>query len=53
MMVPRLSVDYPLRDPSLGFLWFTLAGALTQFVPHARHRGQVTASDLETGDVSN
>jgi O-antigen ligase len=24
------SVDYPLQDPSLAFLWFTLAGALTQ-----------------------
>ena len=23
------SVDYPLREPVLGFLWFTLAGALT------------------------
>ncbi len=21
-------VDYPLRDPCLAFLWFTLAGAL-------------------------
>jgi len=23
-------VDYPLRDPALAFLWFTLAGALTR-----------------------
>jgi hypothetical protein len=23
-------VDYPLRDPALGFLWFTLVGGLTQ-----------------------
>jgi hypothetical protein len=22
-------VDYPLRDPVLGFFWFTLAGGLT------------------------
>lgn len=38
-------VDYPLRDPALAFLWFSLAGALTQFVNHksassraSRHR---------------
>jgi hypothetical protein len=23
-------MDYPLQDPALAFLWFTLAGALTQ-----------------------
>ena len=46
-------VDYPLRDPSLGFLWFTLAGALTQVVPHARHRSQVAAFDLERRDDTN
>ena len=26
-------VDYPLRDPSVVFLWFALAGALTDAHP--------------------
>jgi O-antigen ligase len=32
-------MDYPLRDPALGFLWFTLAGGLTQTgtQPESRH----------------
>jgi hypothetical protein len=24
-------VDYPIRDPATGLLWFSLAGALSQF----------------------
>ena len=34
-------MDYPLQDPSLLFLWFTLVGALTQLgvEPPARHSG--------------
>ncbi len=39
-------VDYPLRDPSLGFLWFTLAGALTQ----VSARRSAPASDSKTPD---
>jgi O-antigen ligase len=35
-------VDYPLRDPSLAFLWFTLAGALTRIEAH-RSRRESTA----------
>jgi O-antigen ligase len=35
-------VDYPLRDPALAFLWFTLAGALTRL--ETRHsRREATA----------
>jgi O-antigen ligase len=29
-------VDYPLRDPALAFLWFSFAGALTQFEGRTR-----------------
>lgn len=31
-------VDYPLRDPALGFLWFALAGGLTQIGTHMESR---------------
>ena len=35
-------VDYPLRDPAIAFLWFTLSGALTG-IEGRRSRGRGTA----------
>jgi O-antigen ligase len=46
-------VDYPLRDPSLGFLWFTLAGGLTQIGAQTESRHSEAEGAFATAGGAN
>ncbi len=44
-------VDYPIREPALSFLWFVLAGAVSQF--DGKHFGIRRQAGVEDHDAGN
>jgi hypothetical protein len=45
-------VDYPIREPALSFLWFAMAGAVSQFDGKHKRRMRANGNDGNDGNVT-